>query len=140
MRTVSEVIMDLAGNGFSEKDLITLSSNLTQLADAKNKICEQLNDVLEREEIDEILLDVQRPSRQQLIASLAIDCLAPKEKKYYLMHTVENMSMGKIAKECDVSKGTVQETIERARKKINMIKEHRRFKREGNVRFLPEKE
>lgn len=140
MRTVSEVIMDLSGNGLAESGLLELSAALTQLADAKWKISEHLSDFLDKEELDEILLMVERPSQQQILASSVIECLAPKQKEYYLMHTIENKSIGQIAKEFGVAKGSVQWSIDRAKQKIEMVKDGYNFTKGKHKRFLPKKE
>lgn len=48
--------------------------------------------------------------------------LSPRERQCYMMHVVDGMSFGEIARELHLARGTVQNNIERAREKIENAK------------------
>lgn len=54
---------------------------------------------------------------KELIADILL-VLSPRERQCYLLHYVNQLSFSEIEKELNLSKGTIQSYIERARRKI----------------------
>lgn len=124
MINVADVVAELDGNGFNQRELLEISAKLTELAVIRERIVEELSVFYDDDELTDIFGTLKKPSTdQQLLSKLLRESLSKREKQCYLMHTVDNKSMGNIAIELGVSKGAVQQSIERARKKIERIEE-----------------
>jgi RNA polymerase sigma-70 factor (ECF subfamily) len=70
------------------------------------------------EDEEDIQLDAHK--HKELLEQLHSK-LTNREKQCFTLHVAEKLSMNEIAREIGVSKSSVQEYIERARKKINAI-------------------
>src|SRR5690625_1817784 len=73
---------------------------------------------IDQDKMDELIESLLPSQDQQTKAIELLTTLSKRELQYFLMHHIENLSMGDIAKELGVSKSAVQIYIERARKKL----------------------
>lgn len=141
MHSVSDVMEDLIGNGYTETEILEISGELTSFTISREKLFAKLSEAYDEDELKEILMTIEGVSFHQQIMAKLFEVLTPIEKERYLLHTVDNRSLASIAKEQGVSKGAVQLSITRTREKIEMLKLGRTFVKKGNVvHFLPEKE
>lgn len=122
MHSVSEVLQELAGNGYTQGELFEISKELTEFTISRKKLRDRLANTFDQEELEQILLTIESSSFQEQFFAKMFAVLSPREKQCYLMHTIESKSFGNIAKELGVSKGRVQEAIGRARLKIETLK------------------
>lgn len=123
MLNVADIVAELDGNGFSQGDILDFSRELTQFTIMKDNLSSFLKVVYDDHELEEMLGTIKQPTRQQLILSNSLTSFSKREKQCYVMATVDGKSWGNIAKEIGISKGAVQQYIERARKKIGLQQE-----------------
>lgn len=140
MTSVSEVIAELRGSGITQTDLFEISKELTEIAISRANLYKRLSGAIDEGEIDHILSIVTTASFHEEFTAKVFDVLTPTEKERYLLHTVDNRSLGSIAKEQGVAKGSINTSVRRAREKIEALKEGRTVKKGSAVRFLPKKE
>ena len=76
-------------------------------------------DITEQLEKEREPLYMDREQRKALIQLFR--SFSDRERQCYVMHEAEQLSMGKIADKLEISKGTVQMYIKRARVKVNNI-------------------
>lgn len=122
MHSVSDVLDELRGSGFTQEQLFDISKELTEFTISREKVRKRLSDFIDAEELDQILATIEAASFQEQFMAKIFSSLSPREKKCYLDYTIERKSFGNIAKELNVSKGSVQQYIERAREKIEKLK------------------
>ena len=122
MHSVSDVLDELRGNGFTQQQLFDISKELTEFTISKKRIYNRLVNFFDDEELDGLLITLQDSSFEDEFMAKVFKILSPAEKERYLMHTVDKRSVRGIAAEQGVSKGTVQTSIERARQKIEKLK------------------
>lgn len=122
MLDVSNIVGDLIGNGYTETEILEISNELTSFTISREKLFEKLSTTYENEELKDILMTIEASSLHHQIMAKVLKRLSPREKECYLMHAVENKSWGNIAKELGVSKGRVQQAINRAKVKIEKLK------------------
>ena len=106
----------LEGKGMSAYEAMNSIVEAVQLNMVKGRLSKLLIDESKMDELFEVLLSSEE---QKMKAIELLTRLSSRERQCFLMHTVENVSMGKIAKELGISKAAVQIYIERARGKIN---------------------
>lgn len=130
MLSVDCVIGELDGNGFNQRDLIYISAKLTQLVGIREEVRDSLTMVYEEDEVDDLLGTLLPPGDQQRrLSELLIDTLTKKQREVYLSYVVDRKSMGTIAKELEISKGTVQVCLDRSIAKIKLAE----IKLKGNL-------
>lgn len=122
MLSVTDVVAELDGSGFIDSELIEISRELTEFTISRQRLQKRLAKSFGEEELNHILLTIEDVSFQEHFKAKIFSSLSPREKECYLMHTVDRKSFNNIAKELGVSKGRVQEAIERSRKKIEKLK------------------
>lgn len=115
MADFSEVVEELTGAGYTEAEALLATVALAKIP----QIDRLIRNPVVTDFIIGILLDGFEPTSEMQRAMVeGIAAFSKGEKQRYFMHTVEGMSFGAIAKEFGVSKGSVQQSIERARKKL----------------------
>lgn len=119
MPDFSEVIAELSGSGYTNAEAIQATVALSKIP--------QIDSLLQNETATDymvkILLEGFEPdNEQQEILVNGVSSFSKRERQCYFMHVMESMSFSVIAKELGVSKGTVQQSIERARKKLGIQK------------------
>lgn len=122
MTKVSDLIKEIDGTGYTQEELFEITREITEFTISRDKLYERLAKTFDSEELDEILLTVEAASFEEMMMAKVLDRLAPKQKRYYLMYTVEKKNMGQIAKEFGVAKGSVSKSILQAREKITILK------------------
>lgn len=122
MGTVSEVINELRGSGITQSDLFEISKNLTEISISRANLYRRLSGSINEEEIEHIMEIATTASFREEFTAKVFEVLTPTEKDRYLLHTVDNRSLGSIAKEQGVSKGAIQWSVERSREKIDKLR------------------
>lgn len=118
MPDFSEVIEELTGAGYTESEAIQATVALARIP----QIDLLLGNPVAAEFMVKVLLRGFEPSNDYQKALVeGISSFAKRERQCYFMHTVEGMSFSKVAAELGISKGSVQQSIERARKKLNSV-------------------
>lgn len=115
---IGEILNELDGNGLNQEDLFTLTKELTTIAEIKERIVHRLSNTYSEAEVNEMISVVKRPNMQQILMKEFLSSLSKREKECYFRHTFEKMTFSSIAKELGVSRSMVQQSIERARKKL----------------------
>ncbi|GAB3797489.1 sigma factor-like helix-turn-helix DNA-binding protein [Virgibacillus kimchii] len=106
---------EIEGKGLSPYETMNSVVEAMQLHMIKGRLSKLLIDDDKMDELFNTLL----PSHEQKTKAIELlTVLSKRERQCYLMHTIENMSMGKIAKELNIAKGTVDQYISRAKDKI----------------------
>ena len=117
MPDFSEVVEELTGAGYSEAEALQATVALAKIP----QIDRLIRNPVVTDFIIGILLDGFEPtSEHQRVLVEGIATFSKRQKECYFKHTVEGMSFANIAKEFGVSKGAVQQSIERARKKLQL--------------------
>lgn len=122
MVRVSEVLKELDGNGFSQEALLEILDQLMLFVDLRDSMYPSLKSVFVKDEIDEILKNIERDDFHKNIIHRINSLLSEREKECYYLHLLEDKSFAAIAKELGVSRSMVQQSIRRAKKKIEEIK------------------
>lgn len=108
-------LQSLEGNGMTA----TESMNAIVEAVQMNMIKSRFGSLFINEDKADELVEMLLPSQEQKIKAIEIlTKLSKRERQCFLMHTVENTSMGKIADKLGISKSSVACYITRAREKI----------------------
>lgn len=115
---IHEIINDLDGNGIDSGELLQITEDLTNLAEIKERIVGRLSDIYGEEEASDIISVVRRPNEQQLAMMNFMSSLSEREKQCYFMSAIDHKSFAVIGRELQISKSSVQQYIERARKKL----------------------
>lgn len=122
MNTTADFIAELRGAGIDQKEVIDIHSELTRFAISRDKLLERLAVWEDEEELQHILMTVKAASAQEVMWSDMLWSLSPREKQCYLMHTVDGMSLTDIAKELGFTPSSSKSFVNRAMKKIEIIK------------------
>lgn len=120
MLDFTDIMNNLDGNGLTETEILDISNDLTQFTKLHDRIVGPLSDLYSAEELKEILLIVEPPSVQRQTVASIFDELSEREKECFLLYSVENLPMSAIAMRLNVSKGSVQIYIRRAREKMKL--------------------
>lgn len=122
MPDFSEVLEELSGSGYTRFEAIQATVALSKIP----QIEELLQSPVATEYMVKMLLDGFKPmNEQQKVLVDGIASFSLRERQCYILYVAQGMSMGDIAVELEVSKGTVQSHIERARKKLKVQQEVR---------------
>ncbi len=122
MLKINEIINELDGQGLEQGELLDITTDLTQLSIIKDRIVKRLSPIYSEDEVSDMISIVKRPNVQQIMMNNALLSLSKREKECYFKHTMEQKSFSAIGRELGVSKGTVQQSIERARRKLEFVK------------------
>lgn len=122
MIQIENILEDLDGNGFNQKDLVEVSTKLTIFSNLKKELSDILSRYYDDEELFDILGMLKQPNSQRGYMSHYLgESLTEKQKNVYLLYTVEGMSHGDISKLLGVSKSTIQSHLSRARLKLREL-------------------
>lgn len=106
----------LEGNGMTPTESMNAIVEAVQMNMIKSRFSSLFINEGKAEELVEMLL----PSQEQKAKAIEIlTMLSKRERQCFLMHTIENTSMQKIANELGISKSSVHKYIDRARAKFN---------------------
>lgn len=120
MPSFSNLLEEINGSGFTETEVLEISSNLTEFVVAKEKLMTRIAPLFDEEELFEKLMDLNMPSLQQQMTATLIKNLSFRERQCFLMHTVENKTFSQIADELGFTKSASNTFIRRARKKLGI--------------------
>ncbi len=118
MFNFTDIMNELDGNGMSETEVLAISNDLTQFTKLRDKLIGPLSGVYSADQLKEILLVIEPASTQRQMMASIFKNLSDQEKKCFILHTVENLSMSAIALQLGISKGSVNSYIRRARDKV----------------------
>lgn len=127
MLSVADVVAELGGNSFNDDELLDFSRELTHFLIMRDNLTNALKEIYEDYELEEMLGSIVMPTRQQQVISNSLTSFSPREKQCYVMYTVDLMSFSAIGRSLGISKSTVQQSIERARKKIELTQSEELF-------------
>ena len=122
MHSVSEVIQELTGSGYTPEELLDISTELTEFTISREKLHRRLSNEFDPGELDRILLTIDAASLREEFISNLFKVLSPREKQCYLMHTVEKKSFSQIASELGFTKSATASFMKRANRKIENLK------------------
>lgn len=109
-----ELIKDLSNKGCTDAEAIEIATDLIKVDMLKSEFGHLLDEV----KLSEVIEATKKTSDQDRKLAIILHNLSERERECYLMHTVQLMSMGKIAESLAVSKSSVQTYIDRARDKV----------------------
>lgn len=116
---IEEVLEDLEGNGFNQKDLINVSTKLSIFSNLKKELSDMMSRYYDEEDLFDILGALKQPNAERdYISRYLGEALTEKQREVYLLNAIEGRSLGNIAKILGVSKSTVQSHLSRARMKL----------------------
>src|SRR5690625_5255953 len=116
LQNLLTAIETLSDKGCTDIEAIEIATDLLKVEYLKERFGQQLNNELLNEAI-QATKEVSDQGQQML---RMLGTLSDREKQCYFMHYIGSRSMGNIAKELKVSKGAVQQYIERARNKLEV--------------------
>lgn len=123
MPSFPELLQEINGNGYTEAQVVDITSRLTKFVLLRDQITSELANLFAPEELLEILATVDLPTYQQQIAANLFTSLSKREKQVFLMKVVEKKTLEQIGKELGIARGTVQVYVIRSAKKLNIVKE-----------------
>lgn len=119
MPDFSEVIEELSGAGYTSAEAIQATVAMSKIP----QIDSLLQNPVATDYMVRMLLNGFEPvSNQQEALVDGISSFSKREKQCYFMHTMESKTFSAIGEELGVSKSMVQQSIERARKKLGSNK------------------
>ncbi|WP_242694940.1 sigma factor-like helix-turn-helix DNA-binding protein [Pseudogracilibacillus auburnensis] len=118
MLKLPELIQELSEKGCTDAEAMEIATELMKIELLKKCFNQS---TLDKIKLDGVINAVKDPSDREKAIFRFLGDFSQRERQCFLMHTVQNISMGKIAEELNISKGTVQKYIERAREKITSV-------------------
>lgn len=123
MHSFPGLLQEINGNGYTEAQVVDITSRLTKFVLLREQITAELADLFDSEDLLEILTKVDLPTYQQQIAANLFTTLSKREKQVFLMRAVENKTFSQISEELGIARGTVQVYVTRSAKKLKIWKE-----------------
>lgn len=122
MLQIHEIMNELDGNGIEQVEILDITKELTQLSIIKERLVGRLSNLYSEEEVNDMVSIVSVPNMHQVTVERFLSSLSNRERQCYFKYKFEEMSFAAIARELGVSKSMVQQSIERARKKLKIVK------------------